>query len=58
MDKINNSRSNLLNTKKNIQITHNILVHNHFPQNNCITDKKNLLFHLKIYMGMKGIDVF
>lgn len=39
-----------INLLKPIQITHNILVHNHFPHNACISDKKNLLSHLTHYL--------
>ena len=27
----------------------NILVHNHFPENRCISDKKNLLINMRNY---------
>jgi hypothetical protein len=47
-----------LKTLKNIQISHNVLVHNHFPLNSCISDKKNLLLHLSRYLESKGRNVF
>jgi hypothetical protein len=41
-----------------IYVNHNVLVHNHFPQNRCITDKKNLLQNLTVYYSTKNLDVF
>lgn len=51
-------RSSSLKALKPIQISHNVLVHNHFPYNSCISDKKNLLAHLTRYLTQKGRDVF
>jgi tubulin monoglycylase TTLL3/8 len=47
-----------LKSLKPIQITHNVLIHNHFPNNSCISDKKNLLLHLSRYLESKSRDVF
>lgn len=47
-----------MKTLKTIQITHNVLVHNHFPFNSCISDKKNLLLHLTRHLNARNKNVF
>jgi hypothetical protein len=39
-------------------IDQNILIHNHFPNHKCISDKKNLLKNLEEYYRTKRIDPF
>lgn len=43
---------------RELTINHNVLVHNHFPLNKCISDKKNLLRHLTVYFFKRNKDVF
>lgn len=45
-------------TFHSLQISHNVLVHNHFPNNACISDKKNLLANLTRYLLANNRNVF
>ena len=42
---------------KELQVGPNLLMHNHFPRNHCISDKKNLLASLTAHLGEEVFEV-
>lgn len=43
---------------KEVGVSHNVLIHNHFPLNKCISDKKNLLHNLTVHLSGQQRQVF